>query len=73
MCAMALAWAMWKEIFADLVLVGKILFFPLLAFFTVAMLPVAIVELLAVDSIVMLILAFCKSISTKDLFEFLFY
>lgn len=69
---MAIVWNMWKEIFTDLVLVGKILFFPCFALFSVAMIPMALVEFLIVDVIVMLLLALSKTSSPKDLIEFLF-
>ena len=60
----------WEYCFKDLILVGKILVFIPLDCFSVLMIPLAVLELLVIDSIVFFVLLFSKELSPKDFMEF---
>ena len=62
----------WTEMFSNLVLFGKILFFIPLALLAVAMIPLVITEFVGVDIWVFLVCLLSKDVGVEDFIEFCF-
>lgn len=57
----------WLELFCDSKLIGQLLLFPLMAFLSIALLPIAIFELVLIDP--MTLVVFAETGMLKDFFE----
>lgn len=69
----ALTMIIWKEVYQDLKLLGKVILFPLFLIATIGFIALGIVETIAIDSIVLLLALFSKSNSVKEVFKFYWY
>ena len=61
----------WKEIFSDLITLGKVLMFPFLAIFSILIFPVAFIEFFTIDIMVFLFLLLSKNDKPKDFIDFI--
>ena len=61
----------WKEIFSDLITLGKVLMFPFLAIFSILTFPVAFIEFFTIDIMVFLFLLLSKNDKPKDFIDFI--
>lgn len=71
MFAISLCILAWKELFCDLILLGKIVMFPFFAFVTISLFLVGIVELVSVDIGVILFILFSKDKDWGSLWDLL--
>ena len=62
----------WEEVFMELYLIGKILFFPLLVVFAALCIPLVVFELVIIDVWVAIMIACSKSLTFSDVFDFFF-
>ena len=61
----------WSDIFADLNIVGKIIFFPLFLVCSICAAVGAIFEFVFFDILVLIIFAFSKSMDVSDVLDFM--
>ena len=66
----ALTMIIWKEVYQDLKLLGKVILFPLFLIATIGFIALGIVETVTIDIFVLLIALFSKSHSVKEVFKF---
>ena len=63
---------LWKEIYADLNVFGKVLFFSFCIVGSLCMTLLGIIEFISVDVFVFLLLACSKTMSMRDFIDFCF-
>lgn len=71
MCAIRVCFLLWKVMFCNLILFGKIIMFPFFAIATITLLSLGAVELLLVDVWVILLVLLSKDLGLYDLWEWL--
>lgn len=62
---------MWSTCFTDLILIGKILFFPFFVMFSILFMPFYVIELVFIDSFLIIYVLLCKDRDMASLFRFL--
>lgn len=63
----------YRDLFLNFYLIGKILFFPLFLAFCICFIVIATFEIVVIDSIAILIFACSKNVTVRDYFNALGY